>query len=69
MLGGGSDGTYLIVKDNGCGIPPKASRGNGMGIRIMENRALHVGAILSVVASKSGGTSVVCQLPRTDPIR
>jgi signal transduction histidine kinase len=65
VLGGTREAAFLINKDNGCGMPPKGSRGNGMGIRIMEQRASQIGGILSIVPAAGKGTSVICQLPRT----
>lgn len=52
----------LIVEDDGSGYRPKAS--SGSGIVIMKDRASLIGATLAVRQRKSGGTEVVCTLPR-----
>ena len=59
----------LIEEDDGSGFatsPPHANRENaGMGLRIMANRAACIGASLSVGAALTGGTRIICHLPRT----
>ncbi len=64
VLGGGSEATFLMVRDNGTGLPPESARGTGMGRRIMEHRALLIGGVLSVVPAQGSGTCVICHLPR-----
>ena len=50
----------LAVHDNGVGIPRKAPRRNGMGLRIMRYRAEVIGGALVVEPQVGGGTRVVC---------
>jgi signal transduction histidine kinase len=56
-------GLTLEVRDDGSGLPPPASRGQGLGLRIMAHRAAIIGASLSVEALPEGGTRVACRLP------
>ncbi len=53
----------LSVRDDGSGLPPPASRGQGLGLRIMAHRAAIIGATLSLDAPAGGGTFVTCRLP------
>lgn len=53
----------LRVVDDGVGLPPSPERGTGLGLRIMEHRALIVGASFAVERRPEGGTVVVCELP------
>ena len=50
----------LTVTDDGCGIPPAADRGNGLGLKIMRGRAELAGAQLRVEARRGGGTRLEC---------
>jgi signal transduction histidine kinase len=59
------EGLALSIEDNGSGLPPASSRGQGLGLRIMAHRAAIIGARLSVDAPQSGGTRVICRLPLT----
>ena len=47
----------LIVEDNGCGV--KASRGHGLGLIAMRERAQAQGGSFAIEAPASGGTRVV----------
>ncbi len=53
----------LAVRDDGSGLPPPASRGQGLGLRIMAHRAAIIGAALSFEAAPPSGTLVTCRLP------
>ncbi len=53
----------LTVEDDGTGIPPDATEGDGLGLHIMSYRARAIGGDLSVVACPNGGTLVRCQAP------
>lgn len=65
ILGGNREATFLMVRDNGTGLPTDASGRPGMGRRIMEHRALLIGGTLTVVPAPGGpGTCVICHLPR-----
>ena len=50
----------LAVHDNGVGIPRKAPRRKGMGLRIMRYRAEVIGGALVVEPQVGGGTVLVC---------
>ena len=57
------DGVTLVVRDDGIGLPPDADH-QANGIRGMRERALLVGATLSVQRCEPSGTEVVLRLPR-----
>ena len=58
------EGLMLTIEDNGVGIPVKKPKKSGMGLEIMNHRALEIGATLSVRrAGKNGGTVVTCTRP------
>jgi signal transduction histidine kinase len=67
VLGGNQEAAFLIIKDDGCGLPPAGARGAGMGLRIMEHRAAVIGGILSIRPAAGKGTAVICHVPRTHP--
>ncbi len=64
LLGGTTDASFLMVEDDGCGVPPTATRGSGLGLQIMAHRASLIGGVLSVVPAPGAGTRVICHLPR-----
>ncbi len=51
-----ADGVELLVRDNGRGLGPSAEEGAGIGG--MRERALLIGATLSVTSGTAGGTDV-----------
>jgi signal transduction histidine kinase len=51
----------LMIVDDGIGIP-KDLQSSGFGLRIMQERASSVGALLSTSPSPMGGTVVTCLL-------
>jgi signal transduction histidine kinase len=56
--------TLLSVSDDGCGMPPQAEAGGGLGMRIMRYRAGLIGAALELSPGSGGrGTTVTCRLP------
>ena len=62
-LQGNGDGVTLTVRDDGVGLPDRADQ-HANGIRGMRERALLVGAQLSVRRTQPSGTEVVLRLPR-----
>jgi signal transduction histidine kinase len=59
-----SDGHVLLtVEDDGRGVPSDAP-GSGLGLRIMALRAKRMGGTLALEPSATGGTRLVCSLPR-----
>jgi two-component system sensor histidine kinase UhpB len=62
-LQGNGDGVILTVRDDGVGLPDRADQ-HANGIRGMRERALLVGAQLSVMRTHPSGTEVVLRLPR-----
>jgi signal transduction histidine kinase len=62
--------TRLRVVDNGVGIPGNGDHHEGLGLRVMRQRATSIRATLSVKANPSGGTTVTCTLrPPPLPVR
>ncbi len=60
---------YLVIEDNGIGIPDKENRRpNSFGILGMQERAALCNGSLSVSSLESGGTQVMLQIPG-DPVR
>ncbi len=61
------DGVYrFAVSDDGCGFDAEAAPGLAeahIGLRIMRERALRIGARIDVQSGQGGGTSVVLTLP------
>jgi PAS domain S-box-containing protein len=55
----------LRIDDDGAGIPADAKE--GLGLRIMRNRANVVGATLSISSVKPQGTAVICTLTPERP--
>jgi two-component system, NarL family, sensor histidine kinase UhpB len=60
-LGRVDGGLRLVVRDDGRGLPPDAEAGRG--ITGMRERALHIGARLTVTATRGGGTEVRLDVP------
>jgi PAS domain S-box-containing protein len=54
----------LDVQDDGCGMPTQPVESQGLGLRIMRNRAAIIGAILSIEPASPTGTLVRCILTR-----
>ncbi|WP_027072002.1 ATP-binding protein [Luteimonas sp. J29] len=62
LEGQGAERTLLLrVTDDGRGIDP--SRGNGLGMLTMRERAAQLGGSVAVSARPGGGTEVVARLP------
>lgn len=58
-----SGNIVLTVRDNGVGIPDKASKGTGMGLLTMSHRAQMMGGTVKVTPRPTGGTQVTCSVP------
>jgi signal transduction histidine kinase len=54
----------LRVQDDGLGIPAQPAKTQGLGLRIMRNRAALMGARLSFEPAQPTGTLVTCALTR-----
>ncbi|MBN9120761.1 MAG: PAS domain S-box protein [Planctomycetes bacterium] len=54
----------LCVRDDGTGMPRAPTEVQGLGLRIMSNRAAIIGATLSIEPARPTGTAVTCVLPR-----
>jgi len=55
-------GLRLVVRDDGRGLPPDG-RSTGAGIAGMQERALHIGARLTLASPATGGTEVRLDVP------
>ena len=65
---GAAEVILLTVADDGCGLSLAEPPGQqSMGLRIMAMRAASIGATLSFGTSPSGGTTIVCYVPRCTP--
>jgi signal transduction histidine kinase len=56
-------GLRLEIADNGTGLPPEETRGQGMGLRIMRYRVATLGGNVTVAPGPEGGTVVACTAP------
>jgi PAS domain S-box-containing protein len=52
----------LSVQDDGIGMPAELARNQGLGLRIMRNRAGIIGAKLTIETAEPNGTVVTCVL-------
>ena len=59
----------LRVEDDGIGMPAHPRENQGLGLRIMANRAAIIGATLTIESAPSGGTLMTCVLARRDDER
>ena len=57
-------GNLLRVLDDGTGLQPGRTNGEGMGLRIMSYRAEVIGAKFNIGRRESAGTVVTCLLPQ-----
>lgn len=57
-------GVRLVVSDDGCGLPAFPYNHNGMGLRIMGDRARIIGGDITVKGNGRGGTDVICTIGR-----
>jgi signal transduction histidine kinase len=57
------DGAHVIlrIEDDGIGIPAESS--DGLGMRIMHNRAAVIGGKLTIESRHPAGTIVTCTIP------
>ncbi|HEY4300029.1 MAG TPA: sensor histidine kinase [Candidatus Didemnitutus sp.] len=58
------DPIELTVRDNGGGLPPSGTRGEGLGLQIMAHRAQMIGGEFSIEPAGEHGTVVRCRVPR-----
>jgi signal transduction histidine kinase len=60
-----SDGVLVLsVEDDGVGMPAQPAESQGLGLRIMRNRAALIGATLTIEPREPTGTAVTCVLGR-----
>jgi PAS domain S-box-containing protein len=57
-------GLVLSVQDDGIGMPARPTQTEGLGLRIMRNRAVIIGATLTIKPAEPSGTVVTCVLAR-----
>ena len=68
MLSSTAESLQLTVSDDGIGVTEPASRHSGMGMRTMRYRAEALGGTLVFHKRPSGGTSVICTIPKPDEL-
>ena len=57
-------GLQLIVEDNGRGLAPRAvDESQGLGLKLMRDRAQMLGGDLAIESPAGGGTCVRCAFP------
>lgn len=62
------DGAALLaVRDDGRGLPAAAAASSSNGIRGMRERALLIGAALTLASTEGGGTEVTLRVPAGTP--
>lgn len=54
----------LSVRDDGHGVPNGSNRGEGIGQRVMTNRARMINGSLDLHRNINGGTTVICTFPQ-----
>jgi PAS domain S-box-containing protein len=59
-----ADDLVLSVRDDGIGMPAQPAKHQGLGLRVIRNRAAIIGARLTVEPAEPTGTVVTCVLPR-----
>lgn len=59
----------LRVHDDGIGMPAPPTTGQGVGLRIMRNRAAIIGATLTIEPAEPTGSVVTCALTRTNRVQ
>ena len=57
------DKIFLIVRDDGKGLPEEIGDNKGMGLRIMEYRANMIDGKVDIGRDKEKGTVVSCSAP------
>lgn len=57
------EGLDLSVIDDGSGMPDRNAQGDGMGLRMMAERASILGGVLTVGSEEGRGTRVRCIIP------
>jgi len=62
-LSADEDCLRLSISDDGCGMPVAGPKGEGIGLKIMEQRASFIGATLLIGSGNDGGTAVTCVFP------
>ncbi len=55
-----AEAVYLVISDNGKGLPRSGEPGRGIGMQVMKHRAGMIGAELSVKSKPGSGVTVLC---------
>ena len=63
------DGTYFVVEDDGVGFARRKKAGDGMGLHVMQHRAVLIGARLEVEPGSNHGVRITCTLPKNNEIK
>jgi signal transduction histidine kinase len=57
----------LTIEDDGIGMPEDSHPTDGLGVQIMAHRAAMIGGTFAIEPAPTGGTIVVCSLPKAKP--
>ena len=58
------EGTRLMISDNGSGLPVRVPDSNGMGLRIIADRAKMIGGRFHMNRARFGGAELTCLIPQ-----
>jgi len=58
------EGTQLVISDNGLGLKYSAPSKDGMGLRIIADRAKMIGGRFRVDRGRFGGAELTCLIPQ-----
>jgi len=67
-LHGDDEVVELVVSDDGVGLPSQLHAGDGQGIRGMRERAVAIGAELTMTSPSGGGAEVRLRVPLPAPV-
>jgi two-component system, LuxR family, sensor kinase FixL len=54
----------LVIEDDGKGLPRRKTPNGGMGLQVMQHRALLIGGSLAIDSVTGKGVRIICSLPK-----